>query len=151
MVTGVTCFTMSNNKVSKLKQFKMFIASTLIIRKGKLLPFGNLSQSLSPHLKKLIHLSLSGCGTVSCRIRTGYNFLQRLEKYNRHHGPVTTVKWLKAMSVALQKYAAGDKLSSLRQLDAKLPFPRLINGSPSFISPIDRKQIREGKIGITRF
>jgi hypothetical protein len=62
----------------------------------------------------------------------------------RHHGASFTVTWLKACSVALQKYLAGEPFRSLRSIEPSLPLPRLINGLPAFIGTMDRKMIREG-------
>lgn len=61
----------------------------------------------------------------------------------KNHGADFTIKWLKCCYVALQKSLGKDNLESMRDLEPNLPLPRLINGIPAIISPVDRKLIRE--------
>jgi len=53
--------------------------------------------------------------------------------------------------VALQKYLAGDPLTSLRKLEPRLPLPRLINGCPAIINRRDRELMRKGNTWVQRF
>jgi hypothetical protein len=72
-------------------------------------------------------------------------------KMNRNHGPNFTIKWLKACTVALQKWLGEDKLNSLREIEPNLPLPRLINGCPAIINRSDRFHMKHGDARIIRF
>jgi len=69
----------------------------------------------------------------------------------KHHGSLTTIKWLKANHVALQKFLGGDALKSLRGLEPDLPLPRLSNGLPAIIPVKDRRKIRRGDAKVIQF
>lgn len=69
----------------------------------------------------------------------------------KNHGAVMTVKWLKAVSVSIQKELGQDRVSSLRIFEAELPLPRLTNGLPRIIPVSDRALIRRGDVRVIRF
>jgi hypothetical protein len=131
----------SLNKV-KAKSFRKFV----------LLP---LSQTSLRSLLKLLGtangLSLGRFDRLKERIRVSNNFIIFVLKLKKHHGAEFTIKWLKSCSVALQKAVGGDPMKSLRTLEPAMPLPRLINGFPAYINKSDRKLIRQGHAGVTRF
>lgn len=121
-------------------------------RKFVLLPLSQTSlRSLLNLFGKANGLALSRFDRLKERVRVSHNFLVFLLKVKKHHGTNFTIKWLKCCSVALQKACGGDPVKSLRELEPNMPLPRLINGFPAYISKGDRKLIRSGHGGVTRF
>jgi len=69
----------------------------------------------------------------------------------KNHGSLTTIKYLKASQLAIQKAIAKDKIKSLREIDPSLPHPRLTRtGLPVFIPLSDRRAIISGSTSIIR-
>jgi len=121
------------------------------VRLEKLFPVSGIRRACPQNLERLVCLSLGKASSVTARVRSAYNFITFIEKMNRHHGSVYTIKWLKASHVALQKFLGGDKITSLRSIEPNVPLPRLINGCPAIINRADRKLIREGHAGLARY
>lgn len=89
--------------------------------------------------------------SISTTIRMYHNFGLHLMKISRHHGPVLTVKYLKACQLALQKKVAGTPFKSLRDLEPHLPLPRLSkSGLPTIIGTRHRYQISRGATVVVR-
>lgn len=88
---------------------------------------------------------------VANRVVTIHNFGQFVFKMNRCHGTSFTIKWLKASSVALQRFLAGSPYKSLRDAEPSMPLPRLHNGIPFIIGSQDRRSIRNGNVSVIRF
>lgn len=69
----------------------------------------------------------------------------------KHHGAMYTVKYLKSCQLALQKRISGDHISSLRDIESDLPFPRLTRSSlPRIIPLADRRSILSGNTFVIR-
>jgi hypothetical protein len=69
----------------------------------------------------------------------------------KHHGVSTTVKYLKASQLAIQKAIAKDRIGSLRDLEPDLPLPRLSRSSlPRYIPLGDRRAILSGSGSVIR-
>lgn len=85
------------------------------------------------------------------RLKVLQLFGDHLLAMRKQHGSKYVVKYLKASNLAIQRCVAGSPLASLRELEADLPLPRLINGLPAFINIYDRKAIRRGDATIMRF
>jgi hypothetical protein len=134
-----------NNFLNSIKMLK-----SRAHRKEKLFPLSQLDSLLSYYVK-INSLSLGRVERLKDRIRITHNLFAHVKKMYRHHGEIFTIKWLKASHVALQKYLAGDPLTSLRQLEPRMPLPRLINGCPSIINRRDRQLMRQGNTFICRF
>jgi hypothetical protein len=132
-----------------LKNLTLFRAKA--VRLDKLFPVSAIRRACPRNLEKLVCLSLGKASSVSSRVRSAYNFIDFILKMNKNHGSSYTVKWLKASHVALQKYVGGDKINSLRVIEPNVPLPRLINGCPAIINRQDRRLIREGHAGLTRY
>lgn len=80
-----------------------------------------------------------------------HNFGKYVLHMNRHHGGPTTVAYLKACQLALQKKIAADRIESLRDLQPDLPLPRLSHsGLPRIIPVGDRRLISQGKVTVIR-
>jgi hypothetical protein len=47
---------------------------------------------------------------ISPRLRRLTNFIELILKFHSHHGALTTVKWLKASNVAIQRCISGRPL-----------------------------------------
>nr|UPW42287.1 MAG: putative RNA dependent RNA polymerase [Sichuan mountain mitovirus 9] len=124
-------------------------------RSSKMLPLDKIVKTLLSTLKldilKVTTLCMNRIGGISGRLRIAHNFIQFIMKMQKNHGSLFTVKWLKACSVALQKWKGGDNLKSLRSLESNLPLPRLINGCPAIINRNDRDLMRKGSNSIFRF
>nr|QHD64814.1 RdRp [Erysiphe necator associated mitovirus 3] len=133
--------------------FKVLLSiKKLVTRKEKMLPLDNkLLSTLKMDILSLVKLNMNKISGISGRLRITHNFFQFILKMNRNHGPIFTVKWLKACTVSLQKYLGEDKISSLRVLEPNIPLPRVINGCPAIINKQDRHLIRSGNVGIIRF
>jgi len=70
---------------------------------------------------------------------------------NKNHGPVYTVKYLKACQLSIQKKLAGQPFSSLREIEPDYNFPRLSkSGLPSVIKTRDRSSICNNSYRIIR-
>jgi len=111
----------------------------------------SLSKALFSEAWRITILSLGRVKSLTSRIRILNNFTQVMYRYYRHHGSTFTVKLLKANSVALQRYLAGSPYHSLREIEPKLPLPRLYSGLPGMIPVADRRCIQQGHIGIIRY
>jgi hypothetical protein len=81
-----------------------------------------------------------------------HNFGAMLLKITNNHGPVFAVKYLKALTVALQRFIGGQPLSSLRAIEPNLPLPRLAScGLPSFIPLRERNEIKKLTPSVVRW
>lgn len=88
---------------------------------------------------------------VTKRLKRLFIFSRYILHMSKKHGATTTVKYLKASTLAIQKAIAGTPLDSLRALEPTLPLPRLQNGLPRFIPIEDRRAIRRGNPDVIRF
>jgi hypothetical protein len=71
---------------------------------------------------------------------------------NRKHGGRYVVSYLKFGQLAIQKALAGQKLSSLRQVEPDLSLPRLASsGLPRYIPLQDRRAIIGKSESVIRF
>lgn len=87
----------------------------------------------------------------SSRLKQLHMFAGYVRQMVKHHGPTYTVNYLKACQLAVQKFVAGDRIQSLRALNADLPLPRLTTaGLPRFIPKYDRSLIRAGSPSVIR-
>jgi hypothetical protein len=85
------------------------------------------------------------------RLLQAYNFGKYLLRMKKHHGASSTVMYLKACQLALQKHIAKDKIKSLRDLNPNLPLPRLTqSGLPRFIPSGDRQMIYKRSVFVIR-
>nr|UJT32089.1 RNA-dependent RNA polymerase [Botrytis cinerea mitovirus 10] len=139
---------MKTSTLTILNSFKLLKRRSL--RSFKMVSLAKIG-TIKSVFPKLISLSLGRLDRIKARVRMSNNLIQFIQRMSVHHGDAYTIKWLKCSSVALQKYIAGDPISSLRSLEPKIPLPRLINGCPSIISKTDRKLIREGNTWVRRF
>lgn len=81
-----------------------------------------------------------------------HNFFKYLLIMRKHHGSVFVVGYLKAGQLAIQKQIAKDKISSLRDLNPDMPFPRLSSSLlPRYIPLQDRKLICAGSPSVIRW
>jgi hypothetical protein len=67
------------------------------------------------------------------------------------HGSYTVVQYLKGSHLAIQKYIAGEPVSSLKELIGPGFYPCLRHGLPKFITLADRNLIRRKDPSIVRF
>jgi len=89
---------------------------------------------------------------ITKKLQIVKNFIGYLFQMNKHHGPMTTVKYLKSCQLAIQKRISMDRIHSLREIESDLPLPRLTSsGLPRFIPLSDRRSILSGDGDITRF
>nr|UYL94483.1 MAG: RNA-dependent RNA polymerase [Leptosphaeria biglobosa mitovirus 6] len=99
---------------------------------------------------RIVTLSLLSTKETS-RFRMLHNFGVFIIKMNKNHGPVYTVKYLKACQLAIQKKLAGQPFSSLREIEPDYNFPRLSkSGLPSVIKTTDRSSICNNSFRIIR-
>jgi len=89
---------------------------------------------------------------VQSRLQILTKFGNMLLRITKHHGPVFTVKYLKALTVALQRFIGGSPLSSLREIEPDLPLPRLAScGLPSFIPLRERNELKRLTPSVVRW
>jgi hypothetical protein len=89
---------------------------------------------------------------VSSRLLLLTRFGDMLLKINKHHGPLFVVKYLKALSVALQRYIGGRPLKSLREVEPDLPLPRLATcGLPHFLPSRERNELKKLTPSVVRW
>lgn len=70
----------------------------------------------------------------------------------KHHGELTTIKYLKASQLSVQKAIGKDRIKSLRDIEADLPLPRLTtSGLPRIIPLGDRRAILSGSPSVIRW
>jgi hypothetical protein len=81
-----------------------------------------------------------------------YNFFLYILQLRKVHGDDYTVKYLKLSQLAIQKCIAGERISSMRELEPSLSFPRLTkSGLPGAIPLSDRRAILTRSTTIIRF
>ncbi|UBZ25882.1 RNA-dependent RNA polymerase [Fusarium mangiferae mitovirus 3] len=120
--------------------------------KDSILPVDSVKLSrLVSSISKVLPIVLDRTSRIRDRLVIANNFLQFVFKLKKNHGSTFTIKWLKACTVALQKWLGDDKVISLREIEPNLPLPRVINGCPSIINRRDRELMRRGNISIIRF
>lgn len=86
------------------------------------------------------------------RLQMLTKFGDMLLRLTKHHGPVFVVKYLKALTVALQRFIGGQPLSSLREIEPDLPLPRLAScGLPSFIPLRERWELKRLTPSVVRW
>lgn len=89
---------------------------------------------------------------VQSRLQILTRFGDMLLRITKNHGPVFTVKYLKALTVALQRYIGGRPLSSLREIEPNLPLPRLTScGLPAFIPLRERVELKRLTPSVVRW
>lgn len=107
--------------------------------------------SLYQPLAMNIVLSKGSVAHLAWRIRLTGSFLDFVLKYNAAHGSKSTVAWLKASLVAIQKELGQDRLVTLHALKADLPYSKTAGGLPRLIPSVERHRIRSGDIRVIRF
>lgn len=74
-----------------------------------------------------------------------------LRVMQKHHGDNMVVAYLKASQLAVQKAIAGQKISSLREINPDYPFPYVSrSGLPRIIPLRDRRAIMAGRSSVIR-
>lgn len=130
-------------QLTLLNSIKLLKARSATI--SKMFPLDSkLAASLLPYLRDANALALGRIERLKERVRMSHNFLHHIIKMEKNHGAEFTIKWLKSSSVALQKYLNGDPMKTLRDLEPRVPLPRLINGCPAIINKRDRALMRQG-------
>lgn len=128
------------------------VIRTKYVQVIKMIPLSNnIGTILSLPLRINSYLAMGKRNGLAARVNSTRRFISFVLKLYNSHGATFTIKWLKASSVALQKYLGDDRLRSLRTLDDTLPLPRLNNGLPRYISVSDRVMIRKGDVRFIRF
>jgi hypothetical protein len=84
------------------------------------------------------------------RAQVAYKFINRLWVLSAISGSSKMVKQLKADHVALQRAAAGNAMTTLRELEPDLPLWRLTGGYPSIIKHLDPRSFGLVKKGDPR-
>jgi hypothetical protein len=101
---------------------------------------------------RLLAASFPNLVKFSSRLRQLHIFAGYVRAMTKHHGATYTVNYLKASQLAVQKFVAGDRIKSLRDLNPDLPLPRLTTaGLPRFIPKYDRSLIRSGSPSVIRW
>jgi hypothetical protein len=96
-------------------------------------------------------LSQGRITNLAFRMRLTKSFFDFVLKYAAAHGSKSAVKWLKGVSVALQKELGQDRLNSLLALGGELAYSRMSGGLPRLIPAPQRALIRRGDKREIRF
>jgi len=137
----------STKFLSIIKAFRDYYVSEPMISLGNSFELSALFRS---HGWRFIFMCFPKIRKITHRLKILKIFSLYILSLTKRHGQVYMVKYLKHSTLAIQKFIAGNPLSSLKELD-NLPFPRLANGLPRFIPIDDRKAIRRGDANIIRF
>lgn len=127
----------------KFRNYTKQLLSSNIVTMFSLSNPKRLLRVISAVSRKIISTAV-GKTRVAPRLRRFNKFVMLLIKFNKHHGTAFTIKWIKACHLAVQRKLSSRPCRSLRDIEPNLPCPRLINGLPTFIGTMDRKQIRLG-------
>jgi hypothetical protein len=101
---------------------------------------------------RIISRTLFAKSKVSTRLQLLTKLGHMMLRISRHHGPNFTVKYLKALTVCLQRYLGGRPLKSLREIEPDLPLPRLTSsGLPNFIPTRDRRELGKLTVSVVRW
>jgi len=101
---------------------------------------------------RLLSACASGPVKYSSRLRQLVSFGRYILTMRKHHGATTTVKYLKACQLAIQKAIAKNGFKSLRDIEPSLPLPRLTSaGLPRYIPLRDRRLILSGSPTVIRW
>lgn len=85
------------------------------------------------------------------RLAQLHRFSGYLLQMVKHRGARTTVLYLKACQLAVQKKIAKDRIDSLRDIEPNLSLPRLSHsGLPRIIPLSDRRAIASGSVSCIR-
>jgi hypothetical protein len=131
-----------NNKIilSGLKMFRDIYQLGSVIELSNVAAVKDITLTIG---RILVYSIFNRRNNLFKRIQLLNNFHKMIIKYNKNHGVVFTISFLKASQLAIQKKLAGSPLSSLREVEPRLPLPRLINGLPPFINIKDRSLINQ--------
>jgi len=89
---------------------------------------------------------------VSNRLQLITRFGEMLLRLNREHGSAFVVKYLKACTVALQRFIGGQPLKSMREIEPDMPLPGLTkSGLPKFIPSRDRRELGKLTVRVVRW
>lgn len=141
---------MKNIKLFSIKKsFKDYMETNSLVSLGNSFELPVLIRNLS---HRLVCACFPGLVKPSSRTRQIYNFSKYLLNMTKHHGPVFTVKYLKACQLAMQKAVAGTPIQSLREIEPDLPLPRLTSsGLPRYIPRMDRRAILNESLCVIRW
>lgn len=119
---------------------------------AKMIPLSDkIRMRLFDPLMMNIVLSQGRVTHLARRIKLTTSFLDFVLKYFAAHGSKSTVKWLKACLVAIQKELGQDRLEHLTPLTPDLPYSKMAGGLPRLIPVQDRMRIRSGDVRTIRF
>jgi hypothetical protein len=88
---------------------------------------------------------------LASRVKLTSLFLNFILKYQKHHGPEATVKWIKAGLVSIQKELGQDRMRSMIVLGIPHNMSLLQNGLPRVIPAECRRKLRKGDVKEIRF
>ena len=101
---------------------------------------------------RLLSASIPRIEKSTNRLTQLYNFGKYILRMRKHHGELTTIKYLKACQLSIQKAISRDRIKSLRDLEPDLPLPRLTKSSlPRYIPLGDRRAILSGSPSVIRW
>lgn len=145
----------SLNKKSELTMFSIVNAFRDNIRHEPMVSLGN-SFELLVLISRIGWRVILACSDRPIKLTKRLSQLKGFAGYllimSKHHGPLTTVKYLKASQLAIQKRISLDHIDSLRDIEADLPLPRLTRSKlPRFIPLEDRRAILAGNAFVIRF
>uniref|UniRef100_A0AAU7YB72 RNA-dependent RNA polymerase n=1 Tax=Exserohilum turcicum mitovirus 6 TaxID=3229030 RepID=A0AAU7YB72_9VIRU len=100
---------------------------------------------------RLVYSCFPNIVKLNSRLKQLSIYRRLLFSMTKHHGASFAVQYMKLSALILQRFVAKNPVSSYRELDTKLPLPRLYNGLPRFIPIEDRREIRRGNAYVIKW
>jgi len=139
----------NNYYFSLIKSFKDGIKNEPMVSLGNSVELPALIRQIGA---RVILACSDGPVKITKRLTLLITFSKFLFKMSKHHGAGTTVKYLKASLLALQKAISKDRIQSLRDIEPDLPLPRLTTSRlPRIIPLADRRSIMSGNTFVIRY
>lgn len=124
--------------------------NTKLVNLDKMSSEKDVLSALSKHAVKLIKACFKS-EVSPIRLTIFKQFVQHIWKMKKCHGSKHVVQYLKGSHLAIQKFAAGEPVNSLKELLGPGVYPRLASGLPKFIPLADRSMMRNKTPSIFRF
>lgn len=124
--------------------------NTKLVNLDKMSSEKDVLSALSKHALKLIKACFKS-EVSPIRLTIFKQFVQHIWKMKKCHGSKHVVQYLKGSHLAIQKFAAGEPVNSLKELVGPGVYPRLANGLPKFIPLADRSMMRNNIPSIYRY
>lgn len=144
---------MKNNKNIKfLSLFKLFRDG---VKSDTMVSLNNSFELLGLLRKygwRMLYATMPSIVNLTKRLSQLQSFGRYILRMNKNHGSMYTVKYLKSSQLSIQRYIAGNSVSSLREIEPDLNLCRLTSGGLPRIIPLsDRRLIKARSPSVIRW